>query len=176
VTRTTTPIAVPVIDPARLPRGSSAPDTVPAAPEVPPDPVALAKEAFKRGEARMKVEDLVNAIAEFTRAVELVPSAVEYAVALAWVRFCAASDKQALAAITRETLGKAIRRSHTPEIPRFYLGRVERMLGRDKEALRHFQEVLELQPRHADAAAEIRVIEARLASANRDSSILRRKR
>ena len=38
------------------------------------------------------------------------------------------------------------------------------MLGRDQLALHHFREVLERVPGHADAASEIRVIEARLAS------------
>jgi hypothetical protein len=35
---------------------------------------------------------------------------------------------------------------------------VERMLGRDKEALRHFQEVLDLKPNHAEAASEVRAV------------------
>jgi hypothetical protein len=37
------------------------------------------------------------------------------------------------------------------------------MLGRDQLALQHFHEVLELAPGHADAASEIRAIEARIA-------------
>ncbi|MGN6104609.1 MAG: tetratricopeptide repeat protein [Kofleriaceae bacterium] len=118
----------------------------------------------------------MEAIAEFTRAVELTPNEVDYAATLAWARFCAASDKQSLAAATREVLTRAIRKSQMPEIARFYLGRVERMLGRDREALRHFQEVLEVQPKHADAAAEVRVIEARLASAPKGGGLLGRKR
>jgi len=36
------------------------------------------------------------------------------------------------------------------------------MLGRDREALRHFLEVDDTSPQHAEAAAEIRAIEARL--------------
>jgi hypothetical protein len=45
---------------------------------------------------------------------------------------------------------------------RFYLGRVERMLGNDKDALRYFREVLAQAPGHAEAASEVRVIEARM--------------
>jgi cytochrome c-type biogenesis protein CcmH/NrfG len=119
----------------------------------------------------------LDAVADLTRAVELAPGEVDYAAALAWARFCHATDKQALAHATREALGRAIRKSPTPEMARFYLGRVERMLGRDKEALRHFQEVLQVQPRHADAAAEIRAIEARAAqAAAKESGAFGRKR
>ena len=163
--RTTSPVAV--VPPA---------DPTPAEPIV-TDPVAAGKSAFKRGQAKLKVEDLEGAIIELARAVELVPNEIDYAATLAWARFCSASDKLELAQATREALHKAIRKSQTPEIARFYLGRVERMLGRDKEALRHFQEVLEVQPKHADAAAEVRVIEARLAeSAPRDNGLFGRKR
>jgi hypothetical protein len=52
---------------------------------------------------------------------------------------------------------------------RIYLGRVERMLGHDLEALHHFREVLELDPDHTEAAAEIRVIEARIARGTKSS-------
>jgi hypothetical protein len=138
---------------------------------------AAAREAFKRGQSRLRVENLEEAVAELTRAVELAPHEVDYAATLAWARFCHAKDKQALAQATREALGKAIRKSQAPETARFYLGRVERMLGRDKEALRHFQQVLEAQPRHADAAAEIRVIEKRMAqAAAKESGVFGRKR
>ena len=55
------------------------------------------------------------------------------------------------------------------------LGRVECMLGRDKEALRHFNEVLELQPHHVEAASEKRIIELRLAAANDKSGLFRKR-
>ena len=38
------------------------------------------------------------------------------------------------------------------------------MLGKDQKALELFQEVLRMQPNHADATAEVRVLEARLGS------------
>jgi len=41
------------------------------------------------------------------------------------------------------------------------------MLGRDKEALRHFHEVLDLKPNHAEAQGEIRAIEARMQAAGK---------
>jgi cytochrome c-type biogenesis protein CcmH/NrfG len=67
-----------------------------------------------------------------------------------------------VAAATRAALDRAIQRSPRSVTPRFYLGRVERMLGRDQDALRHFRDVLAASPGHAEAASELRVLEARL--------------
>jgi hypothetical protein len=120
--------------------------------------------AFQRGEAALRREQLPVAIAELARAVELNPGEADYHAALAWAQFCAAPDKHAVGAQSRMALEKAIELSPKAIPPRFYLGRVERILGRDAEALRHFQEVLRRAPSHQDAAAEVRVIEQRLAA------------
>lgn len=131
------------------------------------DKIALASDAFHRGEAALRREDLPDAILSLSRSVELDPSNVDYAVSLAWARFCASSDKPSIAPEIKKALEKGVLRSPRPELARFFLGRVERMLGRDREALRHFQEVIDLTPNNADARAEIRAIEARLASRRR---------
>ncbi|HSK02928.1 MAG TPA: DUF4388 domain-containing protein [Kofleriaceae bacterium] len=174
----TAPPASRTPTPTRLPRTRSpGAESVDSAAAAALDPAAAARDAYKRGQSRLRVENLEDAIADLTRAVELAPHEVDYAATLAWARFCHAADKPALAHATREALGRAIRKSPSPETARFYLGRVERMLGRDKEALRHFQEVLQAQPRHADAAAEVRAIEARAAqAAARESGVFGRKR
>jgi hypothetical protein len=144
--------------------------------DLPPiDPVAEAASAFQRGQSALRLEDLETAVRELGRATELQPAEVDYGAMLAWARFCATSDKAAVADETRKALGRAILKSPKPELARFYLGRVERMLGRDKEALRHFNEVLELQPRHADAASEKRILELRLASSNDKSGLFRKR-
>ena len=67
----------------------------------------------------------------------------------------------------RKVLERAIRKSDKPMMARFYLGRVERILGRVREALVHFKQVVEIEPGHADAAAEIRMLEPRMASERR---------
>jgi len=130
----------------------------------PPDRKALAAEAYQRGQHALRADQPVKAVVELAQAVELAPHDVDYGALLGWARFCATSDKATVAADTRRLLERAIHRSTRPEIARFYMGRVERMLGRDQLALHHFREVLEVVPGHADAASEIRVIEARLAS------------
>jgi hypothetical protein len=124
---------------------------------------ATAQEAFRRGEMALRRDQFTVAIAEFLRAKELGPKEPDYDAMLAWARFCDAIDKKTIAAEVRKALDNASRRSEKPVLAMFYLGRVERMLGRDREALVHFQEVLVYQPGHKEATSEIRVLEARLA-------------
>jgi tetratricopeptide (TPR) repeat protein len=122
---------------------------------------ALAADAFHRGLQALRADQPGHAVAELTRAVELAPYEVDYAAMLGWAKFCASADKARVAAEARRALERAIHRSQRPALARFYLGRVERMLGRDQLALHHFREVLELVPGHAEAASEIRVLESR---------------
>jgi cytochrome c-type biogenesis protein CcmH/NrfG len=128
------------------------------------DPVATAAEAYQRAQSALRDDNVSVAIEELFKATELVPTDVDYQAMLAWAQFCNAVDKVKMAEKTRKVLGHAIQKSAKPELSRFYPGRMERMLGRDREALRHFQEVLEVQPRHAEAASEVRLLETRIAS------------
>lgn len=60
-------------------------------------------------------------------------------------------------------LGRAIARTDPDALatPLYYLGLVERMLGRQERAAEHFREVLELEPKHAAAATELRFLTRR---------------
>ena len=121
-----------------------------------------AEEAVRRGEIALRRDQPGAAIAELERAVQLNPDETDYHASLAWSRFCAAPDKPAVAVATRAALERAIQSAPRAVTARFYLGRVERMLGRDQDALRHFRDVLTASPGHAEAASEVRVLEARL--------------
>jgi DnaJ-domain-containing protein 1 len=121
-----------------------------------------AEEAFRRGEMALRREQLDQALVEFTTAVELRNNEPEYQAMLAWTKFAASSDKPAIAQETRQKLLRAADISDNSPSARFYLGRVERILGREREALTHFQEVLRIKPNHTEASSEIRVLEARL--------------
>ena len=154
----------------RTPTDPSTPRTPtgnPVASRVTTDNAIAAEEAFKRGEIAMKRDQPGEAVLEFKTACDLNPGEVDYAGMLAWAKFCAAGDKAAIGVETRKALERALYKSNKPERARFYLGRVERMLGRDREALRHFHEVLDLKPNHAEAASEVRAIEARLQAAGK---------
>jgi cytochrome c-type biogenesis protein CcmH/NrfG len=117
---------------------------------------------YLRGKAALDRDDLALAVRELKRAVDLASENFDYQATLAWAQFRRAEDKEAVAGDVRQALTRAILKANEPDTARFYLGRVERILGRDREALRHFQIVLENQPRNQEAAAEIRFLEHRL--------------
>ena len=121
-----------------------------------------ARDAFQRGEMAMRRDQLSQAIVEFARAVLLQPHDADFLATLAWAKFCAAPDKQAVAEDTRAAIDRAIAQSAESVTARMYRGRVERMLGGDEEALGYFQQVLTIQPRHSAAASEARILESRL--------------
>jgi DnaJ domain len=124
--------------------------------------VMNAEEAFRRGEMALRRDQLQQALQAFGEAVELQPKEMEYQTYLAWTKFAAAPDKNAVAAETRKSLQRAAEGNDRSPTARFYLGRVERMLGREREALALFQEVLMMKPNHTEAASEARVLEQRL--------------
>ncbi len=126
--------------------------------------VLESEEAFRRGEQALKRDQISTALRELERAIELNPDEPDYHAALAWARFCSATDKLQAAPAARQALDRAVRSSPKAVMPKFYLARVERIVGRDQDALRLFREVLEQNPRHAEATSEIRVLEARLSS------------
>jgi hypothetical protein len=120
-----------------------------------------AEEAFAKGENALRRDNIPGAITELKRAVELNPDEPDYKAMLAWAMFCAAPDKNTAARGTRLVLEKSAQQSPNSPLPRMLLGRVERMLGRDREALAHFQAVLEIDPRHAEATGEVRLLQQR---------------
>jgi hypothetical protein len=140
-----------------------------ALPPPPPPPrtktseevVSEALEAAKRGESALRRDEPIEACLAFAKAVELQPSNADYVGLLGWSQFCAATDKPAAATKTRQALEKMIQKSDKPVRGRFLLGKVERMLGRDREAKYHFEQVIDLQSNHSEAQSEIRAIELR---------------
>ena len=150
------------IAPARTATGTESPVVMRTPTKDRPVEWLDARDAFQRGEMAMRREQILLAITEFARAVELQPENGDYIATHAWAMFCAAIDKPAVADETRKLIDKALARTTDAVTPRMCLGRMERMLGRDKEALKSFQQVLELQPHNNAAASEARVLEARL--------------
>jgi tetratricopeptide (TPR) repeat protein len=124
--------------------------------------VMRAEEAFKQGEMALRRDQLKQAIEAFQMAVELQPREAEYQALLAGTQFAMAPDKAKVAAETRKALLRAADANDRSPTAKYYLGRVERMLGREREALMYFQEVLTIKPSHTEAASEARILQQRL--------------
>ena len=122
-----------------------------------------AENAYRRGEMALRRDQLTTALAEFKKALELDPETADYQAMVAWTQFCASPDKMAASRPTREALERAIKMSPRAATAYVVLGRMERMIGRDADAKRHFEQVLKMSPGHTDALSELRGIEARLA-------------
>ncbi len=124
--------------------------------------VMRAEEEFRQGEMALRREQIAQAVTHFQMAVELQPNESEYQAMLAWAQFAAATDKNSVASQTRKALVRAAEANSESPTAHFYLGRVERMLGREKEALYCFYQVLRVKPNHSEARSEARILEQRL--------------
>lgn len=120
-----------------------------------------AEERYRRGHQALRRDALDEAQREFEAAFELKKDEGDYLAMVTWVRFCAAPNQEAAAASARQSFDRAARMAPESVVPRFWLGRLERVLGRSQQALAHFRWVVDQDPRHAEAAAEIRVLIAR---------------
>jgi cytochrome c-type biogenesis protein CcmH/NrfG len=129
-------------------------------PPVPtPDPDAeTASTFYRRGQAALRDERLDEAVIALNRAVEMAPDDHDFKCALAWARFCKAGDKSRIADSTRATLSQAALRGDKPVVAYYYLGMVERILGRTPQAMTAFQHVLDLDPDHREANTELRFL------------------
>lgn len=120
-----------------------------------------AEERYRRGHQALRRDALDEAQREFEAAFELKKDEGDYLAMVTWARFCAAPNQEAAAVAARQAFERAVRMAPESVVPRFWLGRLERVLGRTQQALAHFRWVVDQDPRHAEAAAEIRVLMAR---------------
>jgi hypothetical protein len=127
-----------------------------------PAPRPEAEAAAQRARAHLAANQVELAMHEASAAMRLAPDNFDHQALHAWATFLAARDRPAAADAARKVLEKASHRAAAPNEARFLLGRLERIVGREREALRHLKAVLEREPGHAAAAAELRALEAEL--------------
>jgi cytochrome c-type biogenesis protein CcmH/NrfG len=142
------------------------------------DSLTEAAESYQRGQEALRTKQLIEAIAHLTRAVKLDPHVFEYAALLAWAQYLGApsSERKQTTEKVRKLLNHAIQKSSDPERARFHLGELEKMLGRDAEALALFKVVAKANPDHVEALAEVQELEAKLANKSSSSGGWFRKR
>jgi hypothetical protein len=120
-----------------------------------------AAEDFKLGQAALRENQIDVAIAYLARASTLAPHEFDHSAVLAFAQFVGSTPAERTKAAdkVRKMLSHATQKSRDPEQARFYLGQVEQLLGRTKEALACFQEILKAVPDHTDATAAISTLE-----------------
>jgi tetratricopeptide (TPR) repeat protein len=118
-----------------------------------------ASDAFRRAEALLSHGHIARAEREARTALELEPGQAEHVALCAWID--ALKPGADASQITLE-LKRALRLAENNIKVHWYRGLVLQHLGRHEHALREFRSVLELDPRHLDAARQIRIYEMRL--------------
>lgn len=123
--------------------------------------ILSAEDAYHRGSMALRRSNFEAAIADFKAAIEANATEGDYHASLAWATFCGANDKAAVEKSTREGFVKALQLSPRSVTALLYWGRMERMLGNSRVAREKFELILAKEPRHAEAGAEIRVLDSR---------------
>ncbi|MBV8756221.1 MAG: hypothetical protein JO257_03030, partial [Deltaproteobacteria bacterium] len=121
-----------------------------------------AGQAADRARRLIEAHEYNEATKEALAATRLVPDSFDYQALHAWATFCGSRDKPSVADATRKLLEKATHRATQPNDVRMMLGKLERTVGREREALRHFKAVVERDPQHTEAATLVRELEAQL--------------
>jgi tetratricopeptide (TPR) repeat protein len=116
-------------------------------------------EAFRKAEALLAHGHLARADVEARAALEREPGQAEYVALCAWIDVL--KPNADVSQISLE-IKRALRLAENNLKVHWYRGLVLQHLGRHEHALREFRTVLDLDPRHLDAARQIRVYEMRL--------------
>ena len=109
----------------------------------------LAETALQRGDMQL-AEKLAKEAAEGD------PDQAEYVSLYAWVRAMGASPNQVNDAI--ETISRVLEKEPTCERALLYRGKLNKRANRTKEALKDFEALLKVNPKHREAASEVRLL------------------
>ena len=136
-----------------------------------------AEEQFQRGLMALRRNHHSEAVAAFAEAVALNPEEGEHHALLAWAKWCAAADKDAVGKEVRKGLRQAIRISPKCVSAYFYRGQMAKQQGKRETAIDCFEKVLALQKDHKEAELELRLLTRRQSeSEDKRSTLLNRLR
>jgi len=129
--------------------------------------VLRAATAFQKAEVLVKKQNLLAAEAEILRAVEEDPSQGDYIALRVWIQ--SQKPERATAALDDliAELGQVIQKEESNERARWYRGQLLKRAGKDALAIKDFRWVLDRNPKHLDAAREVRLFEMRKGPAPR---------
>jgi curved DNA-binding protein CbpA len=118
-----------------------------------------AEDAFKKGEMLFRKRDFVAAEEMYARAHELKPSAV-YLAGRAWAIYMDPGRKTEIPRAKR-LMAEALKMDNHNDRAHYQMGVIARVEGDMERAERHFRDAVTANPRHLEAAQELRLIEMR---------------
>ena len=115
---------------------------------------------FRLAEAAVQRSDLPEALKLAARAVSADPSQIDYVVFQTWVRaMSSGKDETALESI--QSLTRLLQGEPDNERALLYRGKLLKKVGRPRDALRDFDRLVTLNPRHREAATEARLLRSK---------------
>jgi curved DNA-binding protein CbpA len=125
----------------------------------PTTPGETAEESFKKAEALFRKRDFSGAEQLYAHANELKPSAT-YLAARAWAIYMDPTRKSELPA-ARQMMNDALKLDRSCDRAHYQLGVIARVEGDMDRAERHFREAVQANPKHLEAAQELRLVDMR---------------
>ena len=116
---------------------------------------------YQKGLARIKSKGYAEALEHFDRAVEHYPEEAEYLAWRGWALYLEAPNAAGRIGEARECLLRARKLAPDNEKVYLFLGRLFRAEGRNANAEKMFQRVIQLDPDCVDAIRELRLIDMR---------------
>lgn len=120
-----------------------------------------AEQKFSEAESLFKRRAYADAAALFKEVLEMEPDEAEYNAYFGWSQFLAEGNRPDAAKLAKQYLNKALSLAPKSTTTLYFLGLYHKTAGEDDLAQRMFNKVLELQPRHAEAEREVRLMQRR---------------
>jgi tetratricopeptide (TPR) repeat protein len=115
---------------------------------------------FRLAESALQRSDLAQAERLASRAVTADPEQTDYVALHAWIRAMAAgTDERAAEAV--QTLAHLLAKEPDNERALLYRGKLNKKLNRARDALRDFERLAQQNPRHREAALEVRLLRSK---------------
>jgi tetratricopeptide (TPR) repeat protein len=111
---------------------------------------------FRLAETALQRGDMAQAEKLAQKAAEGDPDQGEYVALHAWVKAMGATPNQVTSAI--ETISSVLKGDPTCERALLYRGKLYKRANKTKEALKDFEAVLKINPKHREAASEVRLL------------------
>jgi tetratricopeptide (TPR) repeat protein len=126
------------------------------------DKVRDAETKAKMGAVMLRKKEYRQARDFFRIAMEMDPETAEYKAHYAWAIFANPdNDREKALQEALPLIREALAKDGTSAAIQFYMGQLQKALGKEKEALHHFRQAFKQDSKHADAQREIRLLELR---------------